>query len=262
MTAPAASVLDVDANAQAGAPDIFAGSRMFPCDANTGPRRILPALLLSLVLHVPPLAGIAVVMATQDGPAAFGDDSIEVDFVMAEAAIDLPDVPQPDEPRFAPAMTERAADKEVRQPRTARDEQKVATEDEQADVLFAKLPEPEQPAPSLQLAFMPAEAPAVVQEESRAAISDAYRARIARHLARFKRFPGKAQARHGRVVIAFDLSPDGRVLETTLVQSSGVSAFDAEAVAMIRRAEPYPVEVRAKSGKVSFVVPVSFRLRG
>ena len=261
MTAPAASVLDIDATAQAGAPDIFAGSRMFPCDANTGPRRILPALLLSLVLHVLPLAGIAVVMAMQE-PAAFGDDSIEVDFVMAEAAIDLPDLPQPDEPRFAPAIAERAADEEVREPRTARNEQKVAREDEQADVLFAKLPEPEQPAPPLQLAFVPAEAPAVVQEESRAAISDAYRARIARHLARFKRFPGKAQARHGRVVIAFDLSPDGRVLETTLVQSSGVSAFDAEAMAMIRRAEPYPVEARAKSGKVSFVVPVSFRLRG
>lgn len=262
MTAPAASVLDVDATAQAGAPDIVAGSRMFPCDENTSPRRIVFALLLSLAFHLLPLAGLAVVMATPEGPAAFGDDAIEVDFVMAEAAIDLPDVPQPDEPRFAPAVTERAADIEAREPQSARDEQKVATEDEQADVFFAKLPEPEQPAPPLQLAFVTAEAPAVVQEESRAAISDAYRARIARHLARFKRFPGRAQARQGQVVIAFDLSPDGRVLETKLVQSSGVSVFDAEAVAMIRRAEPYPVEARAKSGKVSFVVPVSFRLRG
>jgi protein TonB len=242
-------------------------------------------MVASVALHLAAIAAIVLMIETSDpDPAwgqdamvsqlerskhwsdpdpAWGQDAMEVEVILAEPAIHMPDVPQPDAPNLE---TKIAAHDDpptpVEHPEQHQDS-KVQDAAPDADIVLPTPAEPEQRPAVMQLAAAPAEAPQVVQEESRAVLSDAYRSKVARHLARFKRFPAGAangRARSGKVLIAFDLAPDGTVLHTALIQSSGNPAFDAEAQAMIRRAQPYPVDDRAAKSRLSFVVPVSYRL--
>lgn len=220
-------------------------------------------MVASVALHLAAIAAIVLMIETSDPDPAWGQDAMEVEVILAEAAINLPDLPQPDAPNLE---TKVAAHDEpptpVKHPEQHQDS-KVQDAAPDADIVLPTPAEPEQRPAVMMLAAAPAEAPQVVQEESRAVLSDAYRSKVARHLARFKRFPAGAangRALFGKVLIAFDLAPDGTVLHTALIQSSGNPAFDAEAQAMIRRAQPYPVDDRAAKSRLSFVVPVSYRL--
>jgi colicin import membrane protein len=69
-----------------------------------------------------------------------------------------------------------------------------------------------------------------------------YRARVIAHLTRFKRYPVSAQARgaEGTPTVAFSLDGGGQVLSASLTRSSGHADIDAEALAMVRRAAPFP----------------------
>jgi periplasmic protein TonB len=91
--------------------------------------------------------------------------------------------------------------------------------------------------------------------------SDAnYNARVAAHLARFKRFPPEARARghHGSALVSFQLDGDGRVSSVRVVRASGVAALDEGVVAMVRRASPFPPPPNGRPK--SFTAPVSFKL--
>ena len=79
------------------------------------------------------------------------------------------------------------------------------------------------------------------------------------HLNRAKRYP--AGARRSVVVsVAFTLDRVGRIVSYSVKQSSGQTAFDEAALAMMKRADPVPAPppVMADEG-LSFEVPVSFR---
>lgn len=84
------------------------------------------------------------------------------------------------------------------------------------------------------------------------------------HLLRYRQYPSAAQAagQEGIVTLGFTMDRHGRVLSRHIVRSSGFAALDAEALAMIERAQPlppFPAEVAAATR--SFVAPIRFSLR-
>jgi len=88
----------------------------------------------------------------------------------------------------------------------------------------------------------------------------AYRAQVLAHLARHKRYPEAARllAAQGSVQVAFAISPDGAVAAVALAGSSGHPVLDQEALAMVRRASPFP---RPPDGPVRFTAPVRYDMR-
>jgi protein TonB len=88
-----------------------------------------------------------------------------------------------------------------------------------------------------------------------------YRGIVAAHLARYKQFPPEARDRgnQGSAVVTFALNGGGRVTSVSLSRGTGVGALDQEAVAMVRRASPFPAPPDGRA--VSFTVPVSFRIQ-
>jgi TonB family protein len=89
----------------------------------------------------------------------------------------------------------------------------------------------------------------------------AFRAGVAARVAAMKRYPPGARGRGetGRPVVAFQLSPSGALAGASLSRSSGHAELDAEALAMVRRAAPFP---KPPSGAPrNFSIGVSFDLR-
>lgn len=80
------------------------------------------------------------------------------------------------------------------------------------------------------------------------------RLQAARHgLPHHQRFAGLAK-------VAFEIDRNGHLVAEHVAQSSGSSALDAAALALVRLAEPYPVPPHeAGATQLSFVVPISFR---
>ncbi|MGE0285421.1 MAG: TonB family protein [Bradyrhizobium sp.] len=97
-----------------------------------------------------------------------------------------------------------------------------------------------------------------------AAAVASYKQMVAAHLQRFKQYPSAAKAagQQGTARVRFTLSRSGRVLSVALGGSSGHSTLDAETLAMVRRAQPFPSfppDVRQSS--MSFGAPVAFYIR-
>lgn len=87
-----------------------------------------------------------------------------------------------------------------------------------------------------------------------------YAARVAAHLARYKRFPASAlnQGARGTAMVAFHIDGAGRVTSVRLMRGTGSPSLDEEAQAMVRRASPLPPP---PSGRAALSLPVTFQPR-
>ena len=87
-----------------------------------------------------------------------------------------------------------------------------------------------------------------------------YRNAVVRHLQAFKRYPEGAQARgvHGQAVVSFTLDNMGHVAAAHIQHSSGQADIDAETLAMVHRASPFPAPPAA--AQRSFSVAIEFHL--
>ena len=106
-------------------------------------------------------------------------------------------------------------------------------------------------------------ASAISAGASAAAIAS-YNQRVAAHLQRFKQYPpaAKAAGQRGVARLIFTLGRGGQVLASRLAGSSGHATLDAETMAMVRRAQPFPpFPSDMKQGSMSFSVPVAFSIR-
>ena len=83
------------------------------------------------------------------------------------------------------------------------------------------------------------------------------------HLDRHKRYPSDRSRQSAQIVVAFQIDRTGHVLSATIAKSSGDSAFDEAALAMMKRSDPLPPPppLVADDG-LSFTLPVVFRVRG
>jgi periplasmic protein TonB len=114
-------------------------------------------------------------------------------------------------------------------------------------------PPPPVPAPSApQAARTPP--PSVVRWQSQ----------LAAHIERFKRYPQAARAHGaaGTATVAFTINHEGRLLHSSIVQSSGSAVLDHETLAMLERAQPMPSPPGPLiDGEMTFVIPVRFSIR-
>src|SRR5262245_47593453 len=80
-------------------------------------------------------------------------------------------------------------------------------------------------------------------------------------LERNKRYPESAQSRRqqGVAQVFFSLDRRGRVIDSRVVRSSGASALDDEALALLRRAQPFPpVPPEILGDRVNLILPLRF----
>lgn len=109
---------------------------------------------------------------------------------------------------------------------------------------------PRSEAPTAQTTAAPSPGAAAARS---AALAD-WRSRAFSHLNRFKRPQGSNVGRPG---ITISISGSGAVTSVSLSRSSGNSVLDGEAVAMARRASPFPAPPDGKG--LSFGVAINFR---
>jgi protein TonB len=91
-----------------------------------------------------------------------------------------------------------------------------------------------------------------------------WKTKILALLERNKRYPEAAQSRHqqGTAQVFFSLDRQGRVVDSRVVHSSGTSALDEEALALLRRAQPFPPPPPELPGqRVDLSVPIRFNLK-
>ncbi|OAF08459.1 energy transducer TonB, partial [Bradyrhizobium centrolobii] len=73
-----------------------------------------------------------------------------------------------------------------------------------------------------------------------ASVTASYNQRVRAHLMRFHQYPSGGGGQRGVARLSFTLSRSGQVTSSRLGGSSGVAAFDAQAMSMIRQASPFP----------------------
>ena len=83
------------------------------------------------------------------------------------------------------------------------------------------------------------------------------------HLDKHKKYPAERAQKSAEIVVNFVLDRLGHVQSVGIVKSSGDAAFDAAALAMVKRSDPVPAPppVIADEG-LSFTLPVIFRVKG
>ncbi len=90
-----------------------------------------------------------------------------------------------------------------------------------------------------------------------------WRARLAAHLERHRRYPQAARAsgRQGVAHLRFTIDRAGNVLDHQIVRTSGSADLDDAAIAMVRRASPVPSLPAGAPDRLSLTVPVRFEVR-
>jgi protein TonB len=109
----------------------------------------------------------------------------------------------------------------------------------------------------------PEETPVVVPQPSRARADMAtWKSQIVTILEHSKRYPGEARSRgeQGTARLAFSIDQDGHLLSSRIVSSSGSVALDAEALALVGRAQPFPPPPPELAGN-ELTVPLRFNIR-
>ena len=97
---------------------------------------------------------------------------------------------------------------------------------------------------------------------SRAVVT--WKTQIVALIERNKRYPTTAQSRReqGVAQVFFSLDRQGRVVESRIERSSGVAALDEEALALLRRAQPFPVPPSVfTEDHVTLTLPLRFNIK-
>jgi protein TonB len=94
---------------------------------------------------------------------------------------------------------------------------------------------------------------------------DSFLGRLLAQLGRFKQYPRAARQAHieGVVMLHFVMDAQGRVQSFEIAKSSGRPVLDAEALALIQRAQPLPaLPADYPTRTLDAVVPIEFSLNG
>ena len=86
-----------------------------------------------------------------------------------------------------------------------------------------------------------------------------WRRALVAQIERFKRYPRRAEGQFGVARVAFTIDRQGRLLDIRIVGGSGSPALDEEALATVRRAEPFPAPpANVPSEALSLVLPIRY----
>ena len=244
------------------------------------------AAVVALALHVGGAALAIVHLQAEEADDALGASAIEVGLELASVrreVTDLPPGPDTDASAASPQLSEQKAEvKETDLPKA------IPQESEEPDQVVttndSKKPSEEEPekqavqqsasteSVASEATAMPSveaaqEAPRSVapaqgsgQSSQRAKVT--WQKELVAHLDKHKRYPAERQQKTAEITVNFDIDRTGKVLAVNLVKSSGDTAFDEAAMAMVRRSDPLPAPppLIADEG-LSFTLPVIFRVK-
>lgn len=105
-------------------------------------------------------------------------------------------------------------------------------------------------------------APALGSGETARRARVTWQKELVAHLDKHKKYPPQRVQKSAEIMVSFALDRMGRVLSSTIVKGSGDPAFDAAALAMLKRADPVPQPppMVADEG-LNFTLPVIFRVK-
>ena len=241
----------------------------------------------ALVLHVGGAALAISHLQTEEADDALGANAIEVGIELASVrheATDLPAGPDTDASMASPQLAEQKAEvKETDLPKDtpteAEDPDRVVTPNE------SKKPKEDDPkvaavATAASTESVAAEAtatpsseaipegprsiaPAIGTGETARRVRATWQKELIAHLDKHKRYPSERSQKAAEIYVRFTLDRFGHVLSTAIEKSSGDTAFDEAALAMVRRSDPVPQPppLVADEG-LSFTLPVIFRVKG
>ena len=243
--------------------------------------------ICALALHVGGAALAISHLQTEEADDALGANAIEIGFELASVrheTTDLPAGPDTDASMASPQLAEQKAEvKETELPKDtpteADDPDRVVTPNESS-----KLKEDAPKVAAVQTAAstesVAAEAtatpsseaipegprsiaPAIGTGETARRVRATWQKELVAHLDKHKRYPSERQQKAAEIYIRFTLDRLGHVLSTAIEKSSGDTAFDEAALAMVRRSDPVPQPppLVADEG-LSFTLPVIFRVKG
>lgn len=171
---------------------------------------------------------------------------------------DKPDVVAPPEQKLEPTPAKPEPAKIVPLEKPAPVKPKVVRRE-------AKKPSDATPAPRTSAAPRAEREAPMASAQSAGAVASAiasYNQRIRAHLMRFHSYPTAGGGQRGVARLSFTVSRSGQVTSSRLGGSSGVAAFDAQAMSMLRQASPFPpIPDEIKNGSMSFTIPVEFTVR-
>lgn len=171
---------------------------------------------------------------------------------------DKPDVVAPPEQKLEPTPARPEPAKIVPVEKPAPEKPKIVRRE-------AKKPSDATPAPRTSAPPRAEREAPMASAMSAGAVASAiasYNQRVRAHLMRFHQYPSAGGGQRGVARLSFTLSRSGQVMSSRLGGSSGVAAFDAQAMSMIRQASPFPpIPDEIKNGAMSFSIPVEFTVR-
>jgi protein TonB len=168
-----------------------------------------------------------------------------------------PLAPEPEVVLPTPAPLEDAKPKQETE-RQAEREDKIETQESAAPLTMAppRVEPTEEAIPTAPSAGMAAE------RVKRAQAS--WQKALVSHLSRFKRYPDGARARgsQGSVLVEFTVDRSGKVVTSRVLQHSGSTVLDAEAIAVLQRASPLPSPPAEMAGELfPLTLPIQFRIK-
>jgi len=167
-----------------------------------------------------------------------------------------PLAPEPEVVLPRPVPVEEAKPKEDAE-RQAKLEDKVETQESAAPLTMA--PPRVEPAEE---AIRTAPSAGMTERVKRAQAS--WQKALVSHLNRFKRYPDGARARgsQGSVLVEFTVDRSGKVVSSRVLQHSGSTVLDAEAIAVLQRASPLPSPPTEMAGELfPLTLPIQFRIK-
>jgi protein TonB len=241
----------------------------------------------ALMLHVGGAALAIAHLQTDEPDDSLGASAIEVGVELASLhreASDLPPGPDTDASVASPQLAEQKAEvKETDLPKDtpteAEDPDRVVTQNE------SKKPKEDDPkiaavqtqasteSVAAEATATPSSdaipegtrsvAPAIGAGETARRVRATWQKELVAHLDKHKRYPAERSLKAAEIYIRFTLDRLGHVLSTTIEKSSGDTAFDEAALAMVKRSDPVPAPppLIADEG-LSFTLPVIFRVKG
>jgi TonB family protein len=245
------------------------------------------AALGAILIHAGCVALAVDYLQPEDASDDLGAPAIEIGLELEAPRHDPSDLPP------GPDADASAASPEVAEQKTAVEQtdlpKAMPTETEDPDRVVAlretKKPEEEAPeTPAVQTApsnaSVAAEAtampsPQTAQEAPRSVAPDlgngeslrrvrtTWQKELAVHLDKHKRYPAGRAGQSAEIVVRFVLDRMGHVMSAEVAKGSGDAAFDAAALAMMRRADPVPAPPALVADEgLSFTLPVIFRVKG
>jgi periplasmic protein TonB len=245
------------------------------------------AAVAALALHIGGVALAVAHLRADETDDSLGAPAIEIGLEMTSPhleATDLPPGPDTDASVATPALAEQKAElKETELPKdvptetddpdrvvTTTDSQKPKEEDTKIAMVQTQASTESIAAEATATPNTEAVpegprsiAPAQGTGESARRIRATWQKELVAHLDKHKRYPAERVQKSAEILVSFALDRMGHVLSTSIVRGSGDAAFDAAALAMVRRSDPVPQPppLIADEG-LTFTLPVIFRVKG